>query len=257
MATTADILLTADTWSEDVAQGAAQLLLQADSGFSMIAYIGAAKPAPGNAEGIPVDPKGTVLAAPILSPGDKVFLLSKVGAGAVTVVRAADRPVVTVGGQTRKIAATFNRPNDTAAYASGDLIANSVTAGAVAPMPFAVCAPGGSGQILRARIRKSSATVGATFRVHLYRSVPAPQGGDNAAWLTSGAFAYLGALDVTMDRAFTDGAAGNGVPLTGSVINFDFSGSPGTTLYGLLEARSAYTPGVSETFEVDLEIMRD
>jgi hypothetical protein len=40
--------------------------------------------------------------------------------------------------------ASFTRPNNTTAYASGQLVANSTTAGSVAPMAFVLGIPTGS-----------------------------------------------------------------------------------------------------------------
>lgn len=153
--------------------------------------------------------------------------------------------------------ASFTRPANTTAYASGDLVANNASAGSVAPMQFAVArVSGGSGMIRRARIRKSGTGVtSASFRLHLYRASPTPSNGDNDAWLTSEAANYMGAIDVTVDRVFTDGAAGNGVSVSGSEINFDLSS--GQVIYGLLEARGAYTPASGETFTVELEVLQN
>jgi hypothetical protein len=100
------------------------------------------------------------------------------------------------------VSARFTRPSDTTAYASGDLVANSTTAGSVVPMSF-------------------------------------------PAWSTSQAASYLGSVDVTVDKAFTDGAAG----LATVEINCG-----GPNLYGLLEARGAYTPTSAGVFNVTLEI---
>jgi hypothetical protein len=95
--------------------------------------------------------------------------------------------------------------------------------------------------IRRARIRKTGTSiVNASFRLHLYNSAPTPSSGDNGAWLTSGAADYIGAIDITLDRAFTDGAAGNGVPVTGG--EHIIKPASGTTIFGLLEARAAYVP---------------
>ncbi len=155
------------------------------------------------------------------------------------------------------VSASFSRPANTSAYAAGDLVANNVTAGSVVPMQFAVArAAGGTGMIRRARIRKSSvAVVNASFRLHLYRAAPTPSNGDNGVWLTNQAANYMGAIDVTVDRAFSDGAGGNGVPISGSEVNFDLSN--GNVIYGLLEARAAYTPASAETFEVELEVLQN
>jgi hypothetical protein len=79
--------------------------------------------------------------------------------------------------------------------------------------------------------------------------------GDNGAWSTSGVADYLGAIDVVIDRAFTDGAAGEGVPLAGGEINFDLTGT--ANVFALLEARAAYTPGNAEVFTIELEVLQN
>ena len=165
---------------------------------------------------------------------------------------------ITTGGIGKLASANFTRPSDTTQYASGDLVANSTTAGSVAAMQFTVARiAGGSGMIRRARLRKSGTSVtNAAFRLHLYRVTPATiTNGDNGAWSTSGNADYMGAIDVTVDRAFTDGASGNGVPMTGNEINFDLTS--GQIIYGLLEARGAYTPANAEVFTVELEVLQD
>ena len=151
-------------------------------------------------------------------------------------------------------AATFTRPADTTAYASGDLVANSTTAGSVAAMAFtAGQASNTSFQVRRVRIIKSGTGVSnASFRLHLYSASPTAANGDNAAWSTDKAANYLGSVDVTVDKAFTDGAAGQAT----TEINAR-GAAGGNTIYGLLEARGAYTPGSAETFTVRLEVMQD
>lgn len=150
---------------------------------------------------------------------------------------------------------TITRPNDTTAYAVGDLIANSATAGSVTPFSWTSAATGSVVEIGRIRIKKSSTSVtNASFRVHLYNATPGtPANGDNGAWSTSMS-AYIGAFDITVDRAFTDGSEGAGVPLVGSSILCKIAS--GTTLYGLLEARAAYTPAAQETFSIIVEAKR-
>jgi len=152
------------------------------------------------------------------------------------------------------VSATFTRPADTTAYASGDLVANSTTAGSVVPMTFALSDLGRGGMIRRCRIRKSGTSVtSASFRLHLYTTASITcANGDNGAWSTNQAVNYVGAFDITVDRAFTDGASGNGVPLVGNEINFGLN-----NYYGLLEARGAYTPANGEVFTVELEVLKD
>ena len=154
------------------------------------------------------------------------------------------------------VSASFTRPADTTAYTSGDLVANSTTAGSVVPMAFpnAALGPNQTIQVRRVRIVTSSTSVTtASFRLHLYNVATITcANGDNSAWSTSGAANYLGRVDVTVDEAFTDGACGSATTEINShpVAN-------GLSVYGLLEARSAYTPTSGETFTVKLEITKD
>lgn len=171
---------------------------------------------------------------------------------------AGENHIGAVGGHIARVSASFTRPADTTAYASGDLVANNTVANSVTPMAFAIGrdALGKGGMIRRARLRKSGTGItNALFRLHLYSVSPVQTGGasantgDNAAWSTDGAANYVGAIDITVDKAFTDGAAGNGVPIVGSEINFTAD-----TYYGLLEARGSYMPANGETFNLLLEV---
>jgi hypothetical protein len=148
--------------------------------------------------------------------------------------------------------ASFTRPADTTAYASGDLMANSTTAGSVVAMTFSPVTKGSgrSAQIRRVRISKTGTSVtNASVRLHLYTtsSITAANG-DNGAWSTDKAANYVGSVDVTIDKAMTDGAAGN------ATCEFNINS---LSLYGLLEARGAYTPTSAEVFTVTLESAED
>lgn len=153
-------------------------------------------------------------------------------------------------------AASFSRPADTTAYASGDLVANSTTAGSVTPLSLAVTSiNGGTGILRRCTLRKSgTSTTNAQFRVHFYNTTGAITcaNGDNGAWSTNGVASYLGAMDVTIDKAFTDGASGQGIPQTGTEISF-LASNLSTNIQALLEARAAYTPASAEVFTLSLE----
>jgi hypothetical protein len=155
--------------------------------------------------------------------------------------------------------ASCNRPADTIPYAAGDLIANSVSAAAVAPLAFAnaVRAPGEAIRIEGLRLRKSSPSLAnAVFRVMLLRSVPVFSVGDNGALLVGSVLAMddtehrVGSFDVTMDRAAAAGAMGDSLvgvrPITVTPV-------AGTTLYAVVQALAAYTPASAEMFRVTLE----
>lgn len=158
--------------------------------------------------------------------------------------------------------ANFTRPADTTAYASGDLVANSTTAGSVVALSW-TCLPIGMGTaadgyffIRRAKLKKSTTGVtNAAFRLHIYGTDPAAssgiQNGDNAAWSVNDA-TYLGYFDFGSMVAHRDCAQMIAAPSVGAEISH--SPASGSTVYGLLEARGAYTPGNAEVFTVHLEI---
>jgi hypothetical protein len=171
---------------------------------------------------------------------------------------ASENHLGEVGGRSVIVSANFNRPANTTAYASGDLVANNTTAGSVTVLTFnnATRIAAGSGMVRRARIKKSDVGVAsAAFRVHLFSAAPTVTNGDNGVLSMTGLASYLGALDVIVDQAFTDGAFGAGLPRSGSEITFRLAS--GSTIYGLLEARGAYPPANAETFTVELEILQD
>lgn len=146
------------------------------------------------------------------------------------------------------ISARFTRPADTTAYASGDLAANSTTAGSVVPMTISDVGsgPGRPAVIKRVRINKSGTGVtNAVFRVHLFTAAPTVANGDNGAFSATGAAGYIGQVDVTVGQTFTDGAQG--------AATADIA-TRAQTLYALLEVRGAYTPANAEVFTLALEV---
>jgi len=147
--------------------------------------------------------------------------------------------------------ADFTRPADTTAYASGDLVANSTTAGSVTPMQFILPAErGGHIHIHRCRLRKSGTSItNAAFRVHFYTAAPVFSNGDNGVYVSTQPDAYLGSIDVTIGLAFASDAVGWGGALTDALaIAEDLN--VGATIYVAVEARGAYTPESGEVFSL-------
>lgn len=144
------------------------------------------------------------------------------------------------------ISATLTRPADTTAYASGDLVANSTTAGSVVPLSLENFArAGATSKIRRVRIDASKADVtNASFRVHFYGASPTVANGDNGAF-SSTQSSWLGSVDVTVGQLFSNGASGTAT----TEINGKFQ-----TVYVLLEARAAYTPASAGTFTLTVEV---
>jgi hypothetical protein len=156
--------------------------------------------------------------------------------------------------------ATFARPTNTTPYSTGQLVANSTAAGSVAPLTLPVARfTGGTGQLWRCRVRKSTASLtNAVFRVHIFSGPAAPTvaNGDGGVFLPNNVANYIGAFNVTLDCAFSDGAIGIGTPSFGGAVVF--ATDPSTqNLWALIEARGAYTPGNAEVFGVTLEAVRD
>ena len=153
------------------------------------------------------------------------------------------------------IKASFTRPADTTAYTAGDLVANSTTAGAVVPLTFTRSPTIGNLFIRRLRFYKSGTSItNASFRLHLFRAAPTFTAGDNATAAGSGILNHIGAFDVTMTGALSDGSFGVGLPVTGTEIGVEGGGLP--ALYGAVQAMAAYTPASAEVFTAVLEAHR-
>lgn len=148
---------------------------------------------------------------------------------------------------------TITRPNDTTAYASGDLVANSTTAGSVTPFSWNAGLCRGF-KLWRVGIAKSSASVtNAAYRVHIYNDSPTVANGDNGA-ISSTRSSYVGFVDVAAPAtAFSDAYYANGIYVNNSLAAplFMYTDLDGY-LYGLLEARGAYTPTAQETYAITL-----
>lgn len=145
-------------------------------------------------------------------------------------------------------AATFTRPNDSTAYAIGDLVANNTAAGSVTPLSFFI--PYGRGlELMRASILKSTATVAnSSFRIHLFRDSPTVTNGDNGA-LSALQAGYFGSVDVT---GATPTLTGTGRAVGSAAVNFVINTDIDQIVFGLVEALAAYAPGAQETFSVSL-----
>lgn len=139
---------------------------------------------------------------------------------------------------------SITRPADTTAYAVADLIANSTTAGSVTPFSFVLPA---MGQLRSVRFHSTNTT---TFnaRLWLLSASPTVTNGDNGALAGSFVSTVRATYVGTIDRALTDGVHGHFVAEDGEPL-FNESQSP-LQLYGLLEARSAFTPVSGVTMNI-------
>jgi hypothetical protein len=148
--------------------------------------------------------------------------------------------------------ARFNRPGDTTAYTANDLVANSTTAGLVAPMRFGLDQVNGRGKIVAARLFTSSTVVlNANFNLYLFDVVPSLSGGDNAAFAPATVRDLLGvvALDLTSGASLSAADKIKRIALAVPMA-FEATGA----IFGLLQAAAGYAPANGELFETTLEI---
>lgn len=163
--------------------------------------------------------------------------------------------IVYAGGMPAAATATFTTPSGATAYSSGQLIANSATAGSVVPLSFTVCTgTGTSGMVRRVRVKTpDTGFAGQSVRVHLYSASPTVNNGDHAAWLSTES-TYIGYFDVALTSHFSNAEKGFGVPHLGSEANFECAAST-QVIYGLIEARGAITPQGAKLMTVTLEVL--
>ncbi len=144
----------------------------------------------------------------------------------------------------------FSRPANTTTYDVGDLVANSTTAGSVQALTISVYSPGAGKAYKLVAVELWKTTAGltnATFRLHFYTEAnPVVANGDNGVF-RGPSFGYYGSVDVTMDRTIGTAGAIFAWGRTNLLPELYFPHSSGS-LYCLVEARGAYTPGSGELF---------
>ncbi len=170
---------------------------------------------------------------------------------------AGENHIGEVSSRTNIVGGSFTTPSGTTAYSSGQLIANSATAGSVTPLDFAtVCRVNqGTGMVRRARVKTpDTGFASATVILKLYRDSPTVTNGDHGTWLSTESN-YIGQISVVLDQVFSDPMEkGIGAPSVGNEINFDCA-SGSQHLYGLLVAGGAITPQGGKTISVVLETL--
>lgn len=159
---------------------------------------------------------------------------SNAGAAGATVPRVVSANITTKGAD-----ASFTRPANTTAYTANDAVANNTTAGSVTPLSWSIASA--AGNFIRFRVRKSDQTVATpTIRIWLFDASPTPGAGDNAAFAFPAADS-IGYVDVDVTNAGSDDAVGY------ETCDIPFAAS---TIYGLLQTLTTFTPASAETITV-------
>lgn len=160
----------------------------------------------------------------------------------------------TVGGKTALVSGTFTRPADTTPYTANDVVANSTSAATPLELTGATRLAAGSGYITKVKLLKSTASAtNAVFRIWFYLASPTSNGNDNASFslLWANRASQIGYVDISLTtEGGSSTTAGNFV----SSISIPFKLAAGTSIYAVLEAKAAYTPGSEEQFYIEAMI---
>lgn len=164
---------------------------------------------------------------------------------------------VSAGGFQVVVSASFTRPSDTIAYAAQDVVSNSTTAPAVITFAAAARVNGGSGLIVSARhLKNSTNTVGANFRLQLYRVAPTAVN-DNAQFpiLFANRANRIGFIDFAHS---TGGTGSDASAALATFVNLPFvCNAASNSLLGILTTTAAYTPTSGEQHFIELAIAQN
>lgn len=154
----------------------------------------------------------------------------------------------------KSVSASQTRPNDTTAYAVGDVVGQNPAANITFADVVPDASAGGTFVVLGAKLRIDVAAMPSgmsSFRLHLYNAAPTAIL-DNAAYnLPSGDRAkYIGYVEIS-------GVQDLGDTLWVQAVSANLDGklaAASTTLYGVLETRAIYTPTAQAVKTVTLTV---
>jgi len=173
---------------------------------------------------------------------------------------SATNPLPTAPQQSAAItnpSSTLTLPAATTAYTSGELIANSATAGSVVVPSFAIANVGGGAIIQKVRLNTNDATStawpGKVIQVDLWSAPPSFTNGDRGAFLpASGTAGHLGAFTCTMSAEYGDGAYADCAPTIGSALVIRLPS--GTGIFWTLQTTGSGVTGASNVFRLTAEV---
>lgn len=166
------------------------------------------------------------------------------------------------GGYTTQVSSSKTRPNNTTAYAAGDVINESTSVGTIITFTNTGRTEGNSGIITASQIIDSAnQTTKPQLALWLFNNAPTTVN-DNAAFapsdaeLESGFIGVVNFSDLFVGNA-TSGAGGNYLLQTKNE-NLVFECVDGSRdIYGILQVLNAYTPVANEKFTVTLGLFQD
>lgn len=175
--------------------------------------------------------------------------LSTEDKAAVDAIVTALAATLKVGTTMVQAAQTVTRPSNTTAYAANDAIGTATTH--VIQIDNVVRTGILTGYITKAVLETSQAACMAQMRVHLYRVAPTAIV-DNAAMtsLLADESNYLGFFDMP---AFAQEGAGSTAALSVQALQFPIVAAS-TTVFAVLETKTAFTPDSGQQFKIRLTV---
>lgn len=149
------------------------------------------------------------------------------------------------------------RPADTTAYASGDVIAESTSAGTIWTFPGVGREPGRGAFIDGvALITSVSQTLKLDAELFLFDAAPAAQN-DNVAFAPNDTEmeACIGVIELY--GAYFKQGSGNGVTAREGLAHRVVCSATATSIFGVLVARNAYVPASAEKLTLRLKLTQD
>lgn len=172
------------------------------------------------------------------------------------------KEIVAVANALQVITATAKtRPDNTTAYAVGDVINESASAGTGWVFNRAVRKAGGSGSIKRVYINDSAfVATNLSAELFLFDTVVGVDNDNATNTLTDAEMlTCVAVVPVSTSRpgTITAGAGGNAL-IESAAVDIPFvCAATSTTLYGVLIAKNAYVPVAEEIFTIRVVIAKD
>lgn len=192
----------------------------------------------------------------MIDNGDGSFSLATAsGAGAAA---GAALGMTVVQSPIREVVSQYQRPNNTTAYATGEVVNETVATVKAIPGCSLVAGGGALIESIYLEVNSNQATKLSLPEIWLFSNPPAADA-DNAAFTPEFAELNSRVAIIPLDAVFVGkadaGAAGTCVYTTSSPVHFGFKCAVGNTnLYWVLVVRNAYTPIANEIFRLKLNI---
>lgn len=185
--------------------------------------------------------------------GSSLALGQTTMSASIPVALASNQSVITVGGTTSLVLASYTRQGNTTTYATGQALSDS--ASSPTALSFSNCArvSGGSGVILNAMLVDESAPgTRGSFELWVFDTSPTATN-DLATFAVTNANAKTLVGIIPFTTSYTNST---NTLYMGDKVNLPFKCSA-TTLYGLVVVRNSYTPASSGVLDFRLQIAQD